>query len=73
MSGAADPRFVWVDGRILPADGPHLSVFDRGFQLGGCCVGAATFTSVSSLLAIAALHSASMPEEPPRKKAERMF
>jgi branched-chain amino acid aminotransferase len=25
---------VWVDGRILPADGPHLSVFDRGFQLG---------------------------------------
>ena len=34
MSGAADPRFVWVDGRILPADGPHLSVFDRGFQLG---------------------------------------
>jgi branched-chain amino acid aminotransferase len=25
---------VWVDGRILPADGPHLSVFDRGFQVG---------------------------------------
>ncbi|MBI3747553.1 MAG: aminotransferase class IV, partial [Chloroflexi bacterium] len=25
---------VWVDGRLLPADGPHLSVFDRGFQLG---------------------------------------
>jgi branched-subunit amino acid aminotransferase/4-amino-4-deoxychorismate lyase len=25
---------VWVDGEILPADGPHLSVFDRGFQLG---------------------------------------
>ena len=25
---------VWVDGQILPADGPHLSVFDRGFQLG---------------------------------------
>jgi branched-chain amino acid aminotransferase len=25
---------VWVDGSILPADGPHLSVFDRGFQLG---------------------------------------
>jgi branched-subunit amino acid aminotransferase/4-amino-4-deoxychorismate lyase len=23
-----------VDGRVLPADGPHLSVFDRGFQLG---------------------------------------
>ncbi len=25
---------VWVDGRLLPADGLHLSVFDRGFQLG---------------------------------------
>jgi branched-chain amino acid aminotransferase len=33
MGGAA-PDHVWVDGRILPADGPHLSVFDRGFQLG---------------------------------------
>ena len=30
----AAPGHVWVDGRILPADGPHLSVFDRGFQLG---------------------------------------
>jgi branched-chain amino acid aminotransferase len=28
------PRHVWVDGRVLPADGVHLSVFDRGFQLG---------------------------------------
>ncbi len=27
-------RHVWVDGRLLPADGPHLSAFDRGFQLG---------------------------------------
>jgi branched-chain amino acid aminotransferase len=25
---------VWIDGRLLPADGPHLSVYDRGFQLG---------------------------------------
>ncbi len=25
---------VWVDGQLLPADGRHLSVFDRGFQLG---------------------------------------
>jgi branched-chain amino acid aminotransferase len=25
---------VWVDGRLLPADGVHLSAFDRGFQLG---------------------------------------
>jgi branched-chain amino acid aminotransferase len=25
---------VWVDGRLHPADGTHLSVFDRGFQLG---------------------------------------
>jgi branched-chain amino acid aminotransferase len=28
------PRHVWVDGRIRPVDGPHLSAFDRGFQLG---------------------------------------
>lgn len=28
------PAHIWLDGRILPADGPHLSVFDRGFQLG---------------------------------------
>jgi len=25
---------VWVDGRLLAADAPHVSVFDRGFQLG---------------------------------------
>ncbi|MFI5262256.1 MAG: aminotransferase class IV [Candidatus Limnocylindrales bacterium] len=29
-----EPGHVWVDGQVLPADGPHLSVFDRGFQLG---------------------------------------
>jgi branched-chain amino acid aminotransferase len=28
------PGHVWVDGRLHPADGLHLSVFDRGFQLG---------------------------------------
>lgn len=28
------PRHVWVDGQVVAADGPHLSVFDRGFQLG---------------------------------------
>jgi len=28
------PRFVWVDGSIRPAGEPHLTVFDRGFQLG---------------------------------------
>ena len=28
------PRFVWVDGAVRPAEGAHLSVFDRGFQLG---------------------------------------
>ncbi len=28
------PRFVWVDGAVRPAEGTHLSVFDRGFQLG---------------------------------------
>jgi branched-subunit amino acid aminotransferase/4-amino-4-deoxychorismate lyase len=25
---------VWVDGRLLPVDEPHLLVTDRGFQLG---------------------------------------
>jgi branched-chain amino acid aminotransferase len=30
----AMPRYVWVDGAVRPAEGPHLSVFDRGFQLG---------------------------------------
>jgi branched-chain amino acid aminotransferase len=25
---------VWFNGRLLPSDGPHLSVYDRGFQLG---------------------------------------
>jgi branched-chain amino acid aminotransferase len=27
-------RHVWVDGALVAADVPHLSVFDRGFQLG---------------------------------------
>jgi branched-chain amino acid aminotransferase len=25
---------VWLDGRLRPSSGPHLSVYDRGFQLG---------------------------------------
>ncbi|HEU4672954.1 MAG TPA: aminotransferase class IV [Candidatus Limnocylindrales bacterium] len=25
---------VWVDGRLLSAAGPHVSAFDRGFQMG---------------------------------------
>lgn len=28
------PAHVWVDGKVLPAEAQHLSVFDRGFQLG---------------------------------------
>lgn len=28
------PAHIWLDGRLLPADAPHLSAFDRGFQLG---------------------------------------
>jgi branched-chain amino acid aminotransferase len=32
--GGSTDGHVWVDGRLLPADGLHLSVFDRGFQLG---------------------------------------
>lgn len=31
---AQRPAHVWLDGRLLPADGSHLSAFDRGFQLG---------------------------------------
>jgi branched-chain amino acid aminotransferase len=27
-------RHIWIDGDIEPADGRHLSAFDRGFQLG---------------------------------------
>lgn len=35
MSGRSPgPGHAWVDGRLLPARGPHISVFDRGFQLG---------------------------------------
>jgi branched-chain amino acid aminotransferase len=33
-SPADRPGHLWVDGRIEPADGRHLSAFDRGFQLG---------------------------------------
>ncbi|MGA3030473.1 MAG: aminotransferase class IV [Candidatus Limnocylindrales bacterium] len=25
---------IWLNGRLLPADVPHLSAYDRGFQLG---------------------------------------
>jgi branched-chain amino acid aminotransferase len=28
------PQYVWVDGAVRPATDLHLSVFDRGFQLG---------------------------------------
>jgi branched-chain amino acid aminotransferase len=31
---APGPRHVWIDGQLAPADVPHLSAFDRGFQLG---------------------------------------
>ena len=34
MIEAMQPGHVWVDGHVLPADATHLSVFDRGFQLG---------------------------------------
>jgi branched-chain amino acid aminotransferase len=29
-----EPRHAWVDGRLVEADEPHVSAFDRGFQLG---------------------------------------
>ncbi len=31
---ATRPGHLWLDGRILPTAGAHLSAFDRGFQLG---------------------------------------
>ena len=31
---ALEGRHVWIDGSLEPADGRHLSAFDRGFQLG---------------------------------------
>ena len=34
MNGTVGPRNVWLDGQLVPADAPHLTVFDRGFQLG---------------------------------------
>jgi branched-subunit amino acid aminotransferase/4-amino-4-deoxychorismate lyase len=34
VSDAGWAAHVWVDGEILPAEARHLSVFDRGFQLG---------------------------------------
>jgi branched-chain amino acid aminotransferase len=32
--GSPGPLHVWVDGALLPAAGPHVSAFDRAFQLG---------------------------------------
>lgn len=34
MTLSNGPRQIWLDGRLAPADVPHLSVADRGFQLG---------------------------------------
>ena len=33
-AGLPTPRHVWVDGRIVSAETPVLTAFDRGFQLG---------------------------------------
>jgi branched-chain amino acid aminotransferase len=30
----SEARHAWVDGQLVGADEPHLSAFDRGFQLG---------------------------------------
>ncbi len=32
--GRSGPRSIWLDGGLVDAQGPHLSVTDRGFQLG---------------------------------------
>ena len=34
MTAGPGPRFVSVNGALVPADATHLSAFDRGFQLG---------------------------------------
>jgi branched-chain amino acid aminotransferase len=34
LDGPSGPRHVWIDGHVVAADELHLSVFDRGFQLG---------------------------------------
>ncbi len=34
MTATDGPGQIWLDGRLLDAEAPHLSVFDRGFQLG---------------------------------------
>lgn len=34
MTAAGAPAWVWVDGSLRPASAPHVSVFDRAFQLG---------------------------------------
>jgi branched-chain amino acid aminotransferase len=31
---ADTPGHIWVGGSVVPADGAHISAFDRGFQLG---------------------------------------
>jgi branched-chain amino acid aminotransferase len=33
-SGPLAGRHVWIDGELQPAEGHHLSAYDRGFQLG---------------------------------------
>ena len=33
-SPGSGPRSIWLDGGLVDARGPHLSVTDRGFQLG---------------------------------------
>jgi len=50
---AATPGHVWLDGRVLPADGPHLSVFDRGFQLGD---------GIFETLRVRGAHATELPE-----------
>ncbi len=35
MSESSGPgHSIWLDGRLVDADGPHINVTDRGFQLG---------------------------------------
>ena len=53
MSAPRRPSHVWVNGHLLPADRPHLSSFDRGFQLGD---------GVFETIRVRASHPTELPE-----------
>ncbi|HJP88053.1 MAG TPA: aminotransferase class IV [Candidatus Limnocylindrales bacterium] len=53
-------RYIWIDGRLEPADSLHLSAFDRGFQLGD---------GIFETLRATAGHATELPEHLARLRA----